>query len=57
MIHESDEAWAKIAQRREAWTPEMQKEVSKAWTDLFREVEAALDEDPASEKAQGLAAR
>jgi hypothetical protein len=30
---------------------------SKPWADLFREVESSLLEDPASEKAQALAAR
>ena len=30
---------------------------SKPWADLFREVESSLSEDPASEKAQALAAR
>ena len=35
----------------------MQAEVSRAWSELFRDVEAALDEDPRSEKAQALAAR
>ena len=51
----SEEALAKL-QKRE-WTPELQKQTTKKWTELFRDVEAALDEDPASEKAQALAAR
>ena len=53
----SEEAQAKLAERRKEWTPELQAEATRAWTDLFRDVEAALDEDPASERAQALAAR
>src|ERR1039458_8472971 len=53
----SDEAQAKLADRRKEWNPEMQAEASRAWSELFRDVEAALDEDPASEKAQALARR
>lgn len=53
----SEEAQAKMQERREQWNPELQAEVSKAWTELFRDVQAALDEDPAGEKAQALAAR
>jgi hypothetical protein len=53
----SDEAQAKLAGKRQEWNPEMQAEVSRAWSELFRDVEAALDEDPASEKAQALLVR
>lgn len=53
----SEEAQAKLAERRNEWKPEMQAEVTRAWNELFRDVEAALDEDPASAKAQALAAR
>lgn len=53
----SEEAQAKMADRREQWNPELQAEATKAWTDLFRDVEAALGEDPAGQKAQALAAR
>ena len=31
--------------------------MTKQWTDLFRDVEASLNEDPASAKAQALAER
>ena len=44
----SPEARAKIEARAREWTPELQAEVSKQWTELFRDVEAALHEDPAS---------
>ncbi len=51
----SEEALTKLKSRE--WTPEMQAESTKKWNDLFAEVEAALDEDPAGAKAQALAAR
>ena len=53
----SEGAQAKMAERREKWNPELQEQATKAWTDLFQDVEAALGEDPAGEKAQALAAR
>ena len=52
-----EEAQAKIEERRRLWSPENQERWTKEWTDLFRDVEAALGEDPASAKAQALAAR
>jgi DNA-binding transcriptional MerR regulator len=53
----SEEAQAKLAGKRKEWNPELQAETTRAWNELFRDVEAALEEDPASEKAQALAAR
>jgi DNA-binding transcriptional MerR regulator len=53
----SPEARAKIEERGRDWTPEKQKEATRAWTELMRDVEAALGEDPAGEHAQALAAR
>jgi len=53
----SPEARAKIEARGREWTPEMQAEVSRQWTELFRDVEAALHEDPASPVAQALGVR
>lgn len=53
----NETAQAKIAERRQHWTPELQEQATKDWTELFRDVEASLDEDPASEKAQALVAR
>ncbi|MGP8243484.1 MAG: MerR family transcriptional regulator [Bryobacteraceae bacterium] len=47
----------KIAARRQEWSPELQERVSRQWVELIREVEAALDEDPAGEKAKALARR
>ena len=51
----SQEALEKLKKRE--WTPEMQAETTQKWNDLFRDVEGALDEDPAGEKAQALAGR
>ena len=53
----SEEAQAKIEERKKLWSPENQELWTKEWTDLFRDVEAALGEDPASSRAQALAAR
>jgi len=53
----SEEAQSKMAEKRAKWDPSQQAEVTKAWTDLFRDVEAALSDDPASPKVQALAAR
>jgi DNA-binding transcriptional MerR regulator len=49
----SDEAWAKVMQRPE----EEGAQLWAAWIALFKEVAAALDEDPAGEKAQELCAK
>lgn len=53
----SEEAQARIEERKHLWSPENQGRWSKEWSDLFRDVEAALDENPAGETAQALAAR
>jgi len=53
----SPEAKEKIEQRKPMWSPEMQEEVTRKWNALFADIEASLDEDPASPKAQALAAR
>ena len=57
MKYYSEEARAKIAERRAGWTPELQAQTEKDWSDLFRDVEANLDQDPGGETAQALAAR
>jgi DNA-binding transcriptional MerR regulator len=51
------EARAKIDERKKEWTPELQAQVSRQWTELFADVEAALDEDPESARAQALGVR
>ena len=53
----SEEAKAKVDARRHLWSPELQERVTKQWNELFRDVETALGEDPASETAQALFAR
>jgi len=53
----SDEAWAKLAHKRDQWTPELQQKAEQAWAELFRDVEAVVGTDPASARAQELAAR
>lgn len=55
----SDAAQAKIAERAQTFTPEMQTKVTQDWNDLLRDVEAAIasHEDPASAKARQLAER
>ena len=53
----SPEAQEKVEARKERWSPELQERVSRDWAALFRDVEAALGEDPAGAKAQELAAR
>jgi DNA-binding transcriptional MerR regulator len=53
----SPEARAKIVERQAQWTPELQAKAQQEWTDLFRDVDAALEEDPAGERAQALGAR
>ncbi|MGA9129358.1 MAG: MerR family transcriptional regulator [Terracidiphilus sp.] len=46
----SEEAWSKVG-------PRYEEEFSQEWIGFNRDVEAALDEDPASEKVQALVAR
>ena len=47
---------AKIA-RIKGWSPEERARVEQDWTELFRDVEAALDTDPAGPVGQTLATR
>jgi DNA-binding transcriptional MerR regulator len=53
----SPNAQAKVEERRQLWSPELQERVTKEWTALVADVDAALGEDPASARAQALAAR
>lgn len=57
MKYYNDAAQAKIAERRQMWSPELQERVSRQWMELIRDVNAALGEDPAGETGQALAAR
>ncbi len=53
----SDDAKAKVEQRKTLWSPELQERVSREWAQLFSDIEASLHEDLASAKAQELVGR
>lgn len=57
----TDEAWAALRRRHAEMTPQQRQaaaeEGTRAWAALFDDIEASLDEDPASAKAQALVAR
>lgn len=55
----SDEAQAKVEERKNLWSPELQERVTKDWNDLTVDIEAAIADGakPADERAQNLAAR
>lgn len=53
----TDDAQSRVDARRGLWSPELQERVSREWAQLFADVEAALGDDPASERAQALAVR
>lgn len=53
----TEEAQAKVDERRALWSPELQERVTREWNELFADVRAALGEDPAGPRAQALAAR
>ena len=53
----SEEAKAKVEERKSLWSPELQERVTREWNELFRDVEAALGEDPSGPVAQALASR
>jgi DNA-binding transcriptional MerR regulator len=55
--YHNDASKAKLAERREEWTPELQERVSRQWMGLIAEVETALGEDPAGARVQALADR
>jgi DNA-binding transcriptional MerR regulator len=55
--YQTEESRAKVEARKHLWSPELQERVSRQWNELIADVEAALGEDPAGEKAQALAAR
>jgi DNA-binding transcriptional MerR regulator len=57
MRYYDEGARAKVEERKKLWSPELQERVSKQWTELFADIEAARGEDPASPKAQALADR
>jgi MerR family transcriptional regulator, thiopeptide resistance regulator len=55
----SEEAQAKITERANIWTPELQAKVEQDWKNLIGDVETAIADktDPASPKAKALAQR
>jgi DNA-binding transcriptional MerR regulator len=53
----SPEAWTRIKDVHPGWSPELHGKPYQDWLDLFRDVEAALGEDPSGEKAQALGER
>jgi len=53
----TEEARAKIAERAKDWDPKKNEEATRQWSELFKDVEASLGEDPAGAKAQALAVR
>lgn len=53
----SDQAKRKIQERKSLWSPELQERSTRRWEELYRDVEAALGENPASARAQELVAR
>ena len=55
--YHSEEGKAKVQARRQEWSPELQARVSRQWTELIAEAEAAMGEDPAGAKVQALAQR
>jgi MerR family transcriptional regulator, thiopeptide resistance regulator len=53
----TDEAQAKIEERKGLWSHELQARVSQQWSELLADIEASLDENPAGSKAQALLTR
>jgi len=53
----SAEARADIAARKQEWTPELQAQCERDWSQLVADCEAALGEDPHGERVQALAKR
>lgn len=57
MQYYSPAARARIEERGKSWTPELQAQCERDWAELTAEIKASMNEDPASEKVQALAAR
>jgi DNA-binding transcriptional MerR regulator len=53
----NEEAKAQVEERKSLWSPELQERVTHEWNELFRDIDAALNEDPAGPVAQGLVKR
>src|SRR6185295_16720013 len=52
-------AQTKVDARKPQWSPELQLEVTRQWSLLFRDIETAINESepPSGARAQALAAR
>jgi DNA-binding transcriptional MerR regulator len=57
MKYYNDEARAKVEDRKSQWSPELQARVEREWADLYRDAEAAQNEDPSGPVAQALVDR
>ena len=55
----SESAQAKIEERKNLWSPELQERVTRDWAELVADIEAAMADGatPSDERAQALAAR
>lgn len=55
----TESAQAKIEERKNLWSPELQERVTRNWNDLSADIEAAIADGvkPSDERAQTLAAR
>jgi MerR family transcriptional regulator, thiopeptide resistance regulator len=55
----SEEAFAKVEERKSLWSPELQERVARDWSELIKDVEAVIADgvSPSDERAQKLAAR
>lgn len=55
----SEEAQAKIEDRKKLWSPELQERVTKDWNELTADIEAAIADGakPSEERSQKLASR
>jgi DNA-binding transcriptional MerR regulator len=47
----------RVRARKAAWTPEFEARAGQDWSELFHDIEAALDEDPAGPRTQALVDR
>jgi MerR family transcriptional regulator, thiopeptide resistance regulator len=53
----NEEARVKVEERKSLWSPELQERVTREWNELFRDIDAALNEDPAGPVVRGLVKR
>jgi len=53
----NEEARAKLAERRNLWSPEVREKADQDWAQLHADIKASLGEDPSGSRGQELAAR